>query len=94
MLKYTMDVLTKLAASFYLLKRADQTCIEKGQSTQVKKWDAIKGIPGSSGNQNYTDPWRPNPEDMPVDIGINNKQMVTGTGGGALIYGRYRNGDR
>ncbi len=89
-----MDVLTKLAASLYLLKRADQSSIDKGQPANVKKWDAIKGIPGSSGNQNYTDPLRPNPEDMPTDLGINNKQLVTGTGGGALIYGRYRNGDR
>lgn len=94
MLRYAMDVLTKLAASFYLLKRAEETCIDNGQPSHVKQWDAIKGIPNSAGNQNYTDPWIPNREDMPVDIGINNKQMVTGTGGGALIYGRYRNGDR
>lgn len=89
-----MDVLTKLAASLYLLKRAEEACIDNGQPTSVKKWDSVKGIPGSASNQNYTDPLIPNREDMPVDIGINNKQMVTGTGGGALIYGRYRNGDR
>lgn len=94
MLNCSMDVLTKLAASFYLLKRAEEACIDNGQPTQVKQWDSIKGIPSSDGNQNYTDPLRPNPDDMPIDLGINNKQMVTGTGGGALIYGRYRNGDR
>lgn len=94
MLEYTMDFSVKLAASLYLIKRAEQACIDNGQPAAVKQWDNIKGIPNTSGNQNYTDPVRPNPEDMPIDIGINNKQMVTGTGGGALIYGRYRNGDR
>ena len=89
-----MDFCTKLAASFYLLKRAGETCIDNGQPASVKNWDVIKGMPSGAGNQNYTDPVIPNTDDMPVDIGINNKQMVTGTGTGALIYGRYRNGDR
>jgi hypothetical protein len=89
-----MDFSVKLAASLYLIKRAEEAHIDNGQPASVKKWDSVKGIPGGSANQNYTDPVRPNPNDMPIDIGINNKQLVTGTGGGALIYGRYRNGDR
>lgn len=89
-----MDFSVKLAASFFLIKRAENVVIDNGKPTNVKSWDSIKGIPGGAVNQNFTDISKPNPEDMPTDIGINNKQMVTGTGGGALIYGRYRNGDR
>lgn len=89
-----MDVLTKLAASLYLLKRAEEMRVDNGKPTHVQSWDAIKGIPGLTNNQNYTDPLIPNPTDMPTDLGINNKQLVTGTGTGALIHGKYRNGDR
>jgi hypothetical protein len=89
-----MDGSTKLALSLFLIKRSNEMCIDNGQAAHVAQWDSIKGVPGMVSNINYTDPWVPNREDMPVDIGINNKQMVTGTGGGALIYGRYKNGDR
>lgn len=65
--------------------------IQKGKPTQVKKWDTVKGIPGDSVNQDYTNRLIPSPFDQPIDLGYNNKQIVSGTGYGALILGKYRN---
>lgn len=86
-----MDASVKLALSLYLVKRADQLNVQKGQPAQVKKWDKIKGIPTGDVNQDYTNRLIPSPFDQPIDLGYNNKQIVSGTGYGALILGKYRN---
>jgi hypothetical protein len=89
-----MDSVSLLTVSLYLHKLANEMRIDDGKAIAVDKWDPIKGIPPVTTNQDVTDPVNPNKENMPIDIGVNNKQIISGTGHGPLINGRYRNGDR
>ena len=93
-----MDASVKLALSLYLIKRSEHMPvhethkkIQEGKPAQVQNWDKVKGIPGSDNNRDYTNRLIPSPFDQPIDLGYNNKQIVSGTGYGALILGKYRN---
>lgn len=86
-----MTFFDKFAASLYLCKVANEMHVDNGKATKVNSWDVIKGIPGPVANGDHTDILNPNKEGEPIDIGTNNKQLVSGTGHGALILGKYRN---
>lgn len=86
-----MDAFSKLAAACLLIKYANVICSDNPQKAEVKNWDTIKGIPGGNPNADYSNILIPNREGMPIDIGYNNKQTISGTGYGALIHGKYRN---
>ena len=87
-----MRAATCLALSIYLCKKADEVTTDKPKSVDVKTWDVIKGAPAIVNNTNFSDIENPNSENMPTDLYVNNKQLITGTGSGARLYGRYRNG--
>ena len=82
-----MDALTKYALSIYLCKTAEEH-IQQGKSISVKKWDAIKGVPSVVDNITKTD--TENPTNLPTDIGLNNKQLISGTGSGCVLHGKFR----
>lgn len=82
-----MDALTKYALSIYLCKTAEEH-IQQGQPTSVKKWDTVKGMPTPVSNADLTD--NENPTNLPTDIGINNKQLISGTGSGCVLNGKHR----
>lgn len=82
-----MDALTKYALSIYLCKTAEEH-IQQGKPVSIKKWDSIKGVPSTVSNTTVTD--SENPTSLPTDIGLNNKQLISGTGSGCVLNGKYR----
>lgn len=84
-----MDALSKLTVSLYICKRAEEN-IQHGQPAAVKKWDNILGVPQACPNMNVTDPEQPH-EGLAKDVYSNNKQLISGTGAGSLISGKYSN---